>query len=141
MYPRLTTKSNTFTVHVRVQALKQGPATAAGTWTDGKDVIAGVKGEHPCQSRFCDPVGAPASHDPQASTWSPCISQTAHWSPPRACEQTLRHPETGFLCSVAGSGGTGRDPDVEVSTPQTCHRLSSVSPDLLRRVIHGVARL
>ncbi len=34
VYPRLTTKSNTFTVHYRVQSLKKTPATAAGVFAD-----------------------------------------------------------------------------------------------------------
>ena len=46
-YPRLTTKSNTFTVHVCVQALKKSAATAQGGFTDpqstlnAKDVVLG----------------------------------------------------------------------------------------------------
>lgn len=39
LYPRLTTKSNTFTVHFRVQTLKQVPSSTVGTWTEGRDVV------------------------------------------------------------------------------------------------------
>jgi hypothetical protein len=39
IYPRLTTKSNTFTVHYRVQMLKKIPTTAAGQWVEGSDVV------------------------------------------------------------------------------------------------------
>ena len=39
LYPRLTTKSNTYTVHFRVQALKQTSKSTADVWTEGKDVV------------------------------------------------------------------------------------------------------
>jgi uncharacterized protein (TIGR02600 family) len=54
LYPRLTTKSNTFTVHFRVQALKQVPATVDGTWTDGKDVVLGEYRGATSIERFID---------------------------------------------------------------------------------------
>ncbi len=41
LYPRLTTKSNTFTVHFLAQALKKIPGSAVGTWTEGRDAITG----------------------------------------------------------------------------------------------------
>ncbi len=41
LYPRLTTKSNTFTVHVRVQTLKASPLTPDGQWEESKGVITG----------------------------------------------------------------------------------------------------
>ncbi len=42
LYPRLTTKSNTYTVYFRVQSLKQtSKSAAAGTWTEGKDAVIG----------------------------------------------------------------------------------------------------
>lgn len=41
IYPRLTTKSNTFTVHVRVQALKKAPGTPADQWVGSKDQVLG----------------------------------------------------------------------------------------------------
>ncbi|TLD71537.1 Verru_Chthon cassette protein A [Phragmitibacter flavus] len=39
LYPRLTTKSNTFTVHVKAQALKQRRTAAVDEFVDGLDVI------------------------------------------------------------------------------------------------------
>jgi uncharacterized protein (TIGR02600 family) len=39
IYPRLTTKSNTYTVHYRVQTLKSAVSSTPGTWTEGKDLI------------------------------------------------------------------------------------------------------
>lgn len=41
LYPRLTARSNTYTVHFRVQALRKAPGSAAGTWTEGRDLVAG----------------------------------------------------------------------------------------------------
>ncbi len=38
---RLTTKSNTYTVHYRVQSLKKSSATAAGQWDESRDKITG----------------------------------------------------------------------------------------------------
>lgn len=39
LYPRLTTKSNTYTVHYRVQALKKVPGTNATQWVENRDRI------------------------------------------------------------------------------------------------------
>jgi uncharacterized protein (TIGR02600 family) len=40
IYPRLTTKSNTFTVHYRVQALKKAAGTSPDKWVQGRDQVA-----------------------------------------------------------------------------------------------------
>ncbi len=39
IYPRLTTKSNSYTVHFRVQSLQKSPNTPAGVWDDDKDKV------------------------------------------------------------------------------------------------------
>ena len=67
LYPRLTTKSNTFTVHVRVQTLKKAPSTAANTFVDpaepaggAKDVVtAEYRGSYQIE-RYVDPNPNPA---------------------------------------------------------------------------------
>jgi uncharacterized protein (TIGR02600 family) len=41
IYARLTTKSNTYTVHFRVQTLKKVKITASNQWVEGTDVITG----------------------------------------------------------------------------------------------------
>ena len=41
LYPRLTTKSNTYTIHFRAQSLRKASGSTEGTWTDGKDKISG----------------------------------------------------------------------------------------------------
>ena len=38
---RLTTKSNTYTVHMKVQALKKVPSTTAGEWDESRDKVTG----------------------------------------------------------------------------------------------------
>ena len=39
LYPRLTTKSNAYTVHFRVQVLQKSPSTPVNQWVEGKDQI------------------------------------------------------------------------------------------------------
>ena len=39
IYPRLTTKSNTFTVHFRVQTLKKVPTSGPANWIEGQDLV------------------------------------------------------------------------------------------------------
>jgi len=41
IYPRLTTRSNTYTVHVWAQTLKKIPGTAPDEWVEGRDVVTG----------------------------------------------------------------------------------------------------
>ena len=41
LYPKLTTKSNTYTVHVRVQALKKATNTPIAMFKDGQDQVIG----------------------------------------------------------------------------------------------------
>lgn len=41
IYPRLTTKSNTYTVHYRVQTLGKARSTPANQWVEGKDAVTG----------------------------------------------------------------------------------------------------
>jgi uncharacterized protein (TIGR02600 family) len=41
IYARLTTKSNTYTVHYRVQSLKKNRSTPANQWVEGKDLGMG----------------------------------------------------------------------------------------------------
>jgi uncharacterized protein (TIGR02600 family) len=39
IYPKLTTKSNTYTVHYRVEVLKKRPNSPPATWTEGQDKV------------------------------------------------------------------------------------------------------
>lgn len=58
LYPRLTTKSNTYTVHFRVQTLRQRPRAAAGDyakWEEGKDGLLGEYRGSTTIERYVDP--------------------------------------------------------------------------------------
>lgn len=58
LYPRLTTKSNTFTVHYRVQALKKRRSADANVWEEGKDsVVSEYRGQTTIE-RYIDPNDA-----------------------------------------------------------------------------------
>ncbi len=56
IYPRLTTKSNTYTVHFRVQSLKKSNRTDAGTWVEGKDVVTSEYRGSQVVERYIDPA-------------------------------------------------------------------------------------
>ncbi len=56
IYPRLTTKSNTFTVHYTVQSLKNPPANAPDKWTEGKGQVVGELRGSVTLERFLDPA-------------------------------------------------------------------------------------
>ena len=59
LYPRLTTKSNTFTVHYRVQTLKPALAPNAATgwnqWREGIDAVTGEFRGSQTIERYVDP--------------------------------------------------------------------------------------
>lgn len=55
IYPLLTTKSNTFTVHMRVQTLKQVPGGDYTTWREGKDQVTGQYRGSQLVERYIDP--------------------------------------------------------------------------------------
>jgi len=55
LQPRLTTKSNTFTVHYRVQVLKKVPGTSANQWVEGKDIVASEARGSTLIERYVDP--------------------------------------------------------------------------------------
>lgn len=62
LYSRLTTKSNTYTVHVRVQALKKSPSTSATQWVGAKDQVLGEYRGSTILERYID-VNDPALPD------------------------------------------------------------------------------
>jgi uncharacterized protein (TIGR02600 family) len=55
VYPRLTTRSNTFTVHYRVQVLKQRPGADPGIWDDATGIIASDDRGSRTIERYIDP--------------------------------------------------------------------------------------
>jgi uncharacterized protein (TIGR02600 family) len=55
LYPRLTTKSNTYTVHMRVQTLRKAPGSNPLVWKEGTDkVTAEYRGSSTIE-RYIDP--------------------------------------------------------------------------------------
>ncbi|WP_165920088.1 Verru_Chthon cassette protein A [Chthoniobacter flavus] len=57
LYPRITTKSNTYTVHVRVQTVRQvgGPSSDFSKWREGVDEILGEYRGSETIERYIDP--------------------------------------------------------------------------------------
>ena len=55
LYGRVTTQSNTYTVHYIVQALKKTPNGAAGVWTEGVDKVVGEYRGSSSIERYIDP--------------------------------------------------------------------------------------
>jgi uncharacterized protein (TIGR02600 family) len=58
VYPRLTTKSNTFTIHMRVQTLQQTKTNLAAQptiWTEGTDQVTGEYRGSETVERYVDP--------------------------------------------------------------------------------------
>jgi len=58
IYPRLTTRSNTYTVHVRVQSLKKNPFTGAASFINGEDQVTGEFRGSFVVERYLDPASA-----------------------------------------------------------------------------------
>jgi hypothetical protein len=54
-YPKLTTKSNTFTVHYRVEVLKKRAGGSQDTWEEGSDVITATLRGSTGIERYVDP--------------------------------------------------------------------------------------
>jgi len=55
LYPRLTTKSNTFCVHYRVETLKKVPSTQADIWEERRDKVLGERRGSFLVERYIDP--------------------------------------------------------------------------------------
>jgi len=55
IYPRLTTKSNTYTVHVRAQTLTMPPNTPAGQWVENPQLISSEYRGSVTVNRYIDP--------------------------------------------------------------------------------------
>lgn len=56
IYPRLTTKSNTYTVHYTVQALKNPPGQLPNVWNETRGVVTGELRGSTTLERFLDPA-------------------------------------------------------------------------------------
>ncbi|PTX93858.1 hypothetical protein DB345_19985 [Spartobacteria bacterium LR76] len=56
VYPRLTTRSNTYTVYYRAQSLKKRPGTNQEVWEEGKDIVTGDYRGSTTLERFINPA-------------------------------------------------------------------------------------
>jgi len=59
IYPRITTKSNTYTIHMKVQSLRQvvhNTDSQYATWDDSKDQIVGEYRGSASIERYIDPA-------------------------------------------------------------------------------------
>ncbi|MDD5200062.1 MAG: Verru_Chthon cassette protein A [Terrimicrobiaceae bacterium] len=66
IYGRVTTKSNTFQVHYRVQSLQKRTNSTQGTWDETKDIVTGEKRGAVIIERYLDP-NATITTDPAAT--------------------------------------------------------------------------
>ncbi len=76
IYPRLTTKSNTYTVHFRVQTLKKSSRTDTGTWVEGKDLVTSEYRGSQVIERYIDPADKRIPDYASASVYSSNSSTT-----------------------------------------------------------------
>jgi uncharacterized protein (TIGR02600 family) len=58
IYPKLTTKSNTYTVHYRVEVLKKRPNSPPATWTEGQDKVLSTYRGSTTIERYVNPRDA-----------------------------------------------------------------------------------
>ena len=55
IYPKLTTKSNTYTVHYRVEVLKKSLSSPAGTWNEAQDKVVSTYRGSTTIERYVNP--------------------------------------------------------------------------------------
>ncbi|MEI8313701.1 MAG: hypothetical protein WCH98_23380, partial [Verrucomicrobiota bacterium] len=79
LLPRLTTRSNTYTVHYRVQNLKKVPSTDPGVWTEGRDkVTSELRGSRTIE-RYLDPNDARIPDYAADPTATPGLTDFYRW--------------------------------------------------------------
>lgn len=71
MFPKLTTKSNTYTVHFRVQSLKKIRGTNASEWVEDRDVVTGEYRGSTTIERFINPDPQPDPNKPNEEVFPP----------------------------------------------------------------------
>ncbi len=71
IYPRLTTKSNTFTVYFRVQTLQKGKGSAAGVWDEKRDAVMSEYRGSQTIERYIDPADTNIPDYAQTNTANP----------------------------------------------------------------------
>ncbi len=76
IFPKLTTKSNTYTVHYRVEVLKKKPNSNAATWIEGQDKVISTHRGSTTIERYVTP-GDPAMPDYASMATIPPTGTTA----------------------------------------------------------------
>lgn len=78
IYPRVTTKSNTYTIHYRVQVLQKNPSTKADEWVEGRDVVTAEHRGSTMIERYVDPndPALDSSWDAKTMTVDPAADLT-----------------------------------------------------------------
>ena len=79
LYPRLTTKSNTYTVHFRAQALSKASNSSPGTWTEGRDKVAGEYRGSTTIERFIEPKNPDIPDYASNPTATPTLDAFYQW--------------------------------------------------------------
>ena len=78
IYPRITTKSNVYTIHYQVQSLKKVPGSNVTGWDETKDKVVGELRGSATLERFIDPndpaFNLPKNNFTQAVAGSPSLS-------------------------------------------------------------------
>jgi len=85
IYPRLTTKSNTYTVYYRVQVLKNPPAANQAQWSETSGVVTGEYRGSTSLERYLDPNNntlpdfTDSSHNPASTATAPSLDSFYQW--------------------------------------------------------------
>ena len=80
LYPRVTTKSNTFTVHYRVQALKQaGNRTDWATWNEATDQVLSESRGSATIERYVDPNDTSIPDFARSENYSKNLAPCYRW--------------------------------------------------------------
>lgn len=77
LYGRVTTQSNTYTVHYIVQALKKAPTGAADVWTEGTDKVIGEYRGSTSVERYIDPEDTRLKTSPPDFATAPTSAPSA----------------------------------------------------------------
>lgn len=79
VYQRLTTKSNTYTVHFRAQSLRKRSGSTANVWDESKDMITGDYRGSTTLERFVDPSNTDIPDFASNVSASPSLDSFYRW--------------------------------------------------------------
>ncbi len=124
LYSLLTTKSNTYTVHYRVQSLKQTPGGDYSTWREDRDTVLG----RPVARRLLNAISIPPTASRTTPQPSPAV-RSLRASPSAiiissASSQTVNSPPDATR--AVSSGGASARPGL-IPLPPALHRSAALS--------------